>query len=129
MAVIRKPTISNPIVVPVDIKEGEYLHFEVAAAGPIPIFSFISNTKGPLWETTDFSEHPTDFYEWDHLRNPSDIQQLEVLTLALAFFTNVEYTYKVNKLAKNGDSQPVLEISYEGKPTDSYDESLRVILK
>lgn len=130
MAVTRTPKTNNPSIVPVSTSAGEYLHFTLAAGGPVPIFSFVSSVKGTLWEAPDFPGHPKTLYEWDHLRNPSDIQQMEVLTLGMAFFSNADYTYKVQVMDKSGNPlRTVLEISYSGKPTDSYDESFRVIIQ
>ncbi len=130
MAVTRTPKTDNPSIVPVSTLSGEFLHFAVTAKGPRAIFSFVSSVKGVLWEAPDFPGHPKTLYEWDHLRNPSDIQQMEVLTLGLAFFSNADYTYEVQVMDKNGNAlRTVLEISYNGKPIDSYDESFRVIIQ
>ena len=130
MSVKRTPKTDNPGVVSVSTSTGEFLHFTLTAAGPVPIFSFVSSVKGTLWEAPDFPGHPKTLYEWDHLRNPSDIQQMEVLTLGLSFFTNADYTYTVQVMDKSGKPvRTVLEISYSGKPTDSYDESFRIIIQ
>ncbi len=126
MAVTRNPKTENPGVVTISKVSGDLLHFTLAAGGPIPIFSFVSSVKGVLWEADDFPGHPLKQYEWDHLRNPSDIQQLEEVTTRLAFFSNAEYTYKVELV---GTSQrTVLEIGYKGDPTDSYPESLTIVI-
>jgi hypothetical protein len=130
MAVTRTPKTNNPGVIPVSTSTGEFLHFALIAGGPVPIFTFVSSVKSTLWEATDFPGHPKTLYEWEHLRNPSDIQQMEVLTLGLSIFSNADYTYKVQVKDKTGNPlRPVLEISYSGKPTDSYDESFRVIIQ
>ena|SRR5882762_7655035 len=130
MAVNRTPKAENPGVVPVATTAGQLLHFTLEAKGPGPILSFVSSAKGTIWEATDFPGHPKNLYEWDHLRNPSDIQQMEVLTLGIAFFSNADYIYKVQLMDKKGAAlQTVLEISYTGNPTDSYDESFRVIIQ
>ncbi len=126
MAVTRTPRTENPGVVPVSKAAGEHLHFTLDAGGPVPIFSFVSSVKGVLWEALDFQGHPLKRYEWDHLRNPSDIQQLEELTLRLAFFSNAEYTYKVELVGAT--RRTVLEITYKGDATDSYPESFTVVI-
>ena len=129
MAVKRTPQTENPGVVPVATSAGEFLHFTLTAQGPTPIFSFVSSVRGTLWEATDFPGHPKRKYEWEHLRNPSDIQQMEVLTLGLAFFFNADYAYKVQAMDAHGTAlRTVLEISYSGSSTDSHDESFRVII-
>ncbi len=130
MSVTKTPKTPNPGVVPVVTTNGEFLHFTVTDGGPVPIFSFVSSVKGTLWEAADFSGHPKTLYEWDHLRNSSDIQQLEVLTLGLSFFSNADYTYKVQVMDKNANVlRTALEITYTGNPMDSDDESFRVIIQ
>jgi hypothetical protein len=130
MSVTKTPKTPNPGVVAVSVTNGEFLHFTLTDGGPVAIFSFESSVKGTLWEAPDFPGHPKALYEWDHLRNPSDIQQLEVLTLGLSFFSNADYTYKVHVMDKNGSAlRTALEITYKGAPTDSDDESFRVIIQ
>ena len=126
MSVTRTPKTENPGVVQVSKATGEFLHFTLDARGPVPIFSFVSSVKGVLWEAHDFPGDPLKRYEWDHLRNPSDIQQLEELALRLAFFSNAEYAYKVELVGAT--RRTVLEISYKGDPTDSYPESFTVVI-
>ena len=58
MAVTRTPTVENPGVVTVTPGAGQYLHFTVNAAGPVPIFTFASSAKGVLYEASDFPGHP-----------------------------------------------------------------------
>jgi hypothetical protein len=130
MSVTRTPKTPNPSVVPVSTSTGEFLHFSLTAGGPVPIFSFASSVKGTLWEASDFAGHPKTLYEWDHLLNPSDIQQLEELSLRIAFFSNADYTYKVQVMDRNRSQvRTALEISYKGDPTDSYPESFTVIIQ
>lgn len=130
MAVTRTPKVPNPAVVTVNIAAGEFLRFTVSAGGPIPIFTFTSSVKGTLWEAADFVGHPKKSYRWEHLKNPSDAQQLEGLTLSLAFFSNADYSYKVELRDANDQVKlVVLDISYAGQPTDSQDEFIRVVLQ
>ena len=130
MAENRNPTTNNPGAVFVATGQGQFLHFSLTAGGPTAVFTFTSNVEGTLWEPADFPGPPKTLYEWDHLRNPSDIQQLELLTLALAFFSNAQYTYTVDLCDRAGTVlQTVMNIQYTGSPTDYTFESLRVIIQ
>jgi len=126
MAVTRTPTINNPRVVPVTISTGQFLHFIIDAGGPIPIFSFASDVKGILYQAADIPGHPKGQYEWDHLNNPSDVQQQEVLVLGLLFLTNTNYTYTVQLCNAAGVVSKVMQIDYTGAPTDTANESFTV---
>ena len=128
MAVIRTPTVENPGVVKVATSSGQYLRFTVDAGGPIPIFTFASSTKGVLYEASDFPGHPKTKYEWDHLKNPSDIQQLEGLELRLSFLTDSDYTYTVELHDPSGTVGTVLQIAYKGTPMDIAPESFMVVI-
>jgi hypothetical protein len=128
MAVTRNPTVNNPGAVKVNVSSGQYLHFIVDAAGPIPIFSFASSVKGVLYQAADFLGHPLRRYEWEHLKNPSDIQQLELLELRLSFLTNANYTYTVQLKDSSGVVSTVLQIDYSGAPTDIAPESFTVVI-
>lgn len=130
MAITRTATVENPGGVPVDIKAGQYLHFTIRASGPIPIFSLASNAKGTLHEAADFIGHPLALYEWEHLKNPSDVQQLELLDLGLSFLTNAQYTYIVEVRQGTGTLvSTVLQVQYDGGPTDTATESFRVVIQ
>ncbi len=129
MAVQRNPTVPNPGSVTVSPTLGQSLHFKLTVSGPKPIFSFVSDVKGVLFEAPDFPGNPTVF-EWDHLKNPSDIQQLERLMLGLSFLTNANYQYQVEVRDSTGAVVTrVLDISYTGAPTDTQDESIRVVIQ
>ena len=128
MAITRNPTVNNPGSVKAAVSKGQFLHFTVDAGGPIPIFSFASSAKGLLYEAADFPGHPLAKYEWDHLKNPSDIQQLELLELRLSFLTNAAYTYTVQLCDASGVIGTVLQISYTGAPTDIGPESFTVVI-
>jgi hypothetical protein len=128
MAVTRTPTVDNPVGTKVAVSSGQFLHFTVDAGGPKPVFAFASNVKGVLFEPADFPDDPTNKYEWDHLKNPSDIQQLEQLELRLSFFTNANYTYTVELRDASGPVGTVLQISYTGAPTDLAPESFTVVI-
>jgi hypothetical protein len=129
MAVTRTTSVGNPGAVSVSTKTGEYLHFILEATGPIPIFSLASNVKGTLHEAQDFIGHPLPKYEWEHLKNPSDIQQLELLNLGLSFLTNADYTYSVELRNAGGVVATVLNAKYSGSPTDVTSESFTVVIK
>lgn len=129
MSVTRKDTVANPGGVKVKTSSGQFLHFRLDAAGPKPLFSFESNVKGVLFQNTDFPNDPTSSYEWDHLKNPSDIQQLELLELSITFLTNADYTYTVELRDPAGTNTTVLQISYDGAPTDFAGESFRVVIQ
>lgn len=128
MAVNRNPTVDNPGAVKVKVSNGQFLHFIVDAGGPHPIFSFASSAKGLLYEAADFPDHPLPKYEWDHLKNPSDIQQLELLELRLSFLTNAAYKYTVQLCDASGVTGTVLQIDYTGNPTDIAPESFTVVI-
>ena len=91
MAITRRPITKNPGVLHITRTSGEYLHFTLTASGPIPIFSANSSVKGTLFEAPDFIGHPKNKYEWDHLKDPSDMQALELLDLHMAFITCKKY--------------------------------------
>ncbi len=130
MAVTRTPSTANPGGVAVDTKAGQYLHFALQASGPIPIFSLASNVKGPLHEAPDFIGHPLAKYEWEHLKNPSDAQQLELLNLGLSFLTSAQYTYTVElRNTGGGVVSTVLQVRYSGAPTDTTSESFTVVIQ
>jgi hypothetical protein len=128
MAPTRNPIVENPGVVRVSVNSGQFLHFILEAGGPIPIFSFGSDVKGILFEAPDFPGHPLSTYEWDHLKNPSDIQQLEFLQLRLSFHTNANYTYTVLLKDASGVLSTVLQIGYVGTPVDVQPESFTVVI-
>jgi hypothetical protein len=128
MPVTMVPTVPNPGAVRVAVGAGQFLHFIVDAVGPIPIFSFASNIKGLLFEAPDFPGHPVARYEWVHLQNPSDVQQLELLNLVVSFLTNSSYVYTVQLRNAAGIIATVLQISYTGSPTDIASESFRVLI-
>ncbi len=128
MAVTRTPVVPNPGGVKVDVKAGQFLHFILDCGGPIPIFSFASSVKGVLYEAPDFPGHPMSKYEWDHLKNPSDIQQLELLGLRLAFLSNANYTYTVDLWGTAGRLTTVLKVTYAGAPIDVTEETFSVVI-
>jgi len=128
MAVTRTPTVPNPGAVPVDVKAGEFLFFTLDAGGPVAIFTFSSSVKKVLFEAPDFVGHPKARYEWEHLRNPSDVQQLELLDLLLSFLTNANYRYVVERRRPGAAAITVLDINYTGAPTDTASESITVVI-
>jgi len=128
MAITRTPVVENPGAVRVSVGSGQFLHFVVDAGGPIPIFVFGSNVKGVLFDAADFPGHPLPRYEWDHLKNLSDTQQLEFLQLRMTFLTNTNYTYTVQLKDSSGVLSTVLQIGYVGSPTDIQPESFTVVI-
>ena len=126
----RDPIVPNPGAVQVDASKGEFLHFTVKAVGPVAIFAFASNVKGVLVEAADFLDHPTSLYEWVHLKNPSDIQQLELLNILFSFLTNAQYEYLVElKASDDSTIKKVLHVKYNDKPLQTASESFTVIIK
>ena len=129
MAIIRTAVTENPGVLQIARASGEFLHFTLTVGGPLPVFSFNSSVKGTLFEAPDFIGHPKKKYEWQHLKNPSDMQSLELLDLHLAFITNAKYKYKVEKRAADGSvAATVLEVSFTGDPTDHGAESFLLMV-
>src|SRR4051812_25724026 len=127
MAVARTELTPHPGAVAGDAAAREFLHFIVEAGGPNPIFSFVSSVKHTLFQAADFLGHPKVRYEWEHLKNPSDIQQLEVLNLAFAFLTNAAYRYTV-ELRGGAAPRTVLQVDYTGAPTDVVGEPFTVVI-
>lgn len=110
-------------------QNGEFLQYELKASGPIPIFSFECG-KGVLFNASDFPGHPTTIYKWLHGKNRGEIDQLELCSLHLAFLTNSTYTVIVQRMDKSGKSlQMVKDVTYEGGPTNTIDDSLRIHLQ
>lgn len=129
MAVTRKATVPNPGVVRINPKKGEYLHFRLDAAGPVPIFAFSSSVTGTLRKATDFPGHPKKLYEWEHLKNPSVIQRRELLDLLMAFTTSAVYNYFV-EIRKSDDTslKTVLDVKFTSDdPKDTAGESFNVL--
>lgn len=125
---VRTPTVPNPGGVQVKPSAGQFLHFILDAVGPVPIFSFGSDVKGVLFQASDFIGHPMLRYEWVHLKNPSDIQQLELLGVMMSFLTNASYTYTVELRDGTGTLGTALQISYTGAPTETASESFNVVI-
>ena len=124
MAITRTATTENPSVLQMSRTTGEFLHFTLTAGGPVPIFSFNSSVKGTLFEAPDFIGHPKKKYEWQHLKNPSDLQSFELIDLHLLFITNAKYRYKVEKRAADDTViSTIMDISFTGDPTDHAAES------
>jgi hypothetical protein len=129
MAVTRKATVPNPGLVRVNPKKGEYLHFRLEAAGPVPIFAFSSSVTGTLRKAPDFPGYPKKLYEWEHLKNPSEIQRRELLDLLMAFTTSADYSYFVEIRKGGGTSlKTVLDVKFTSDdPKDTASESFNVV--
>ncbi len=136
MSIIRTevtPNIGHVVVRPT---LGEFLHYSLACLMPIPIFSQSSDVKGVLRQAPDFTGHPLPLYEWDYLKNPSDIQQLEGIGLRMSFLTaprpapGPHYTYRLEKRsATSAILSVVFEIQFTGDPTDIADEFFTVVIQ
>lgn len=129
MAVTHNFNISNPVTVPVSPSAGEFLFFRVDAQGPLPQFHFSSDIKGILLNQGMFPQDPALFYEWTFLRDPSDIQQFELVTVALLFAANAHYSYRVNVHGPAGLIRNVLDIDYTGTAATDFDsETFRILI-
>jgi hypothetical protein len=128
MAVTRTHHIPNPTTVPVSPSKGEFLFFRVSAPGPVPRFQFTSDIKGQLLNQSTFPNDPAKTYEWTYLRDPSDIQQFELLSVALLFAANKDYRYRVSLHGPAGPIRDLLDIEYSGGTTDFDTEVFRVLI-
>lgn len=128
MAVTHVHHIANPETVPVSPSTGEFLFFRVQAGGPIPRFRFSTDVKGILLNQGMFPADPASSYEWTYLRDPSDVQQFELVTVALGFSANGDYRYQVTVHGDAGPLRDVLDIEYSGGPTDFDSETFRILI-
>jgi hypothetical protein len=128
MAVTRVHHIPNPQTVPVSPTSGQFLFFRITDKGPGPRFSFATDIKGQLLNQGTFPGPPSTKYEWAYLRDPSDVQQFELLSVGLLFATNAEYRYQVSLHGPAGLIRDVLDIEYKGTPTDFDTEVFRVLI-
>ena len=128
MAVTTVQHVPNPGTVSVSPSAGQFLFFRVRAQGPGPRFQFASDVKGILLNQGMFPQHPTTTYEWTYLRDPSDIQQFELLSLGLLFATNRDYRYQIALHGPAGPIRDVLDIEYSGTPTDFETDVVRVLI-
>jgi hypothetical protein len=128
MAVTRVHHVPNPGSVSVSPSRGEFLFFRIGANGPIPRFQFASDVKGLLLNQGTFPSDPAPSYEWTYLRDPSDVQQFELLSVALLFAANSDYRYVVETRGAAGMIRTVLDISYSGLATDFDTEVFRVLI-
>ena len=128
MAVTRVHHRSNPSTVSVSPSQGQFLFFRVQAGGPVPRFRFSSDVKGTLLNQGTFPQDPATNYEWNYLRDPSDIQQFELLSVAFLFAANADYRYQVSVRGPAGSIADVLDIEYTGGPADFDTEVFRVLI-
>jgi hypothetical protein len=128
MAVTRIHHISNPSTVQVSPQNGQFLSFRVSDNGPGPRFSFATDVKGQLLNQGTFPGPPATTYEWNYLRDPSDVQQFELLSVGFLFATNADYRYQVSVHGPTGLIRNVLDIEYTGTPTDFDTEVFRVLI-
>jgi hypothetical protein len=120
--------VPNPATAPVSPQQGEFLFFRVEAGGPVPRFQFSSDVKGLLLNQGTFPQDPAPAYEWTYLRDPSDIQQFELLSAAFLFAANAVYRYRVTVHGPAGPLRPVLDIEYTGAAADFDTEVFRVLI-
>jgi hypothetical protein len=128
MAVTRTHRVPNPGSVSVSPADGEFLLFRVEANGPMPRFQFTTDVKGQMLNQGRFPSDPAPSYEWTYLRDPSDIQQFELLSVSLLFAANTDYRYIVEKRNAAGVIRRVIDISYRGPATDFDTEVFRVLI-
>jgi hypothetical protein len=128
MAVTRVSNVPNPATVQVSPQQGEFLFFRVRAQGPIPKFQFSSDIKGQLLNQSTFPQDPSTNYEWTFLRDPSDVQQFELLSVAFLFAGNREYRYQVSVHGPGGPVRDVIDIGYTGDAVDFDTEVFRVLI-
>ena len=129
MAVVKTEHIPNPDIVAVRTSAGEFLVLRVEVGGPRATFAFSTDVKGVVLNQDRFPEHPTTTYVWNYLRDPSDIVQFEIVTLALAFLTNADYRYRMNVHNSDGPVRQTLDISYNGQPTDISRETFQILIQ
>jgi len=128
MAVTRVHNIPNPSTVQVSPQQAEFLFFRVQAGGPVPRFRFSSDVKGLMLNQGMFPQDPATTYEWAFLRDPSDIQQFELLTVAFLFNSNADYRYQVSIHGPGGPIRDLLDIQYSGGSGDFDTELFRVLI-
>lgn len=128
MAVTRTHTIPNPGSVSISPSHGEFLFFRVEANGPMPRFQFTSDVKGHMLNQGMFPSDPATSYEWTYLRDPSDLQQFELLSVSLLFAANTDYRYILEHRNGAGVIGRALDISYRGLSSDFDTEVFRVLI-
>ena len=127
MSVTRMPTVDNPGTVAVRVSKSEYLHFSVTAGGPIPIFTFVARNNKR--QASDLPGHPQTLYQWDHLKDQSQQEQLGLAAITFSFFSNKQYQYKVQVFDEEGNAlKTAMDIRFTGDPTDQAPESFNVML-
>jgi len=128
MAVTRVHHVPNPGSVSVSPSRGEFLFFRIAASGPMPRFQFTSDVKGQMLNQGTFPSDPAPLYEWTYLRDPSDVQQFELLSIGLLFAANSNYRYIVEQRGAGATIRTVVDVSYSGLATDFDTEVFRVLI-
>jgi hypothetical protein len=128
MAVTHVHHIPNPDTVPVSPSAGQFFFFRLTAGGPVPRFRFSTDIKGILLNQGMFPNDPAPVYEWTYLRDLSDVQNFELVTVALGFAANATYRYVVSLHDAGGPIQDVLDIEYTGGVTDFDAETFRILI-
>jgi hypothetical protein len=128
MAVTHVHHVPNPETVPVSLRDDQFLFFRVRAGGPVPRFRFSTDVKGILLNQGTFPNDPAEVYEWTYLRDPSDAQNFELVTVAFGFAANAAYRYVVTLHDTGGPLRDVLDIEYTGGITDFDAETFRILI-
>jgi hypothetical protein len=128
MAVAHVHHIPNPDTVQVSPSRGQFLFLRLTAGGPVPRFRFSTDIKGILLNQGTFPNDPAPLYEWTYLRDLSDVQQFELVTLALGFAANATYRYVVSLHDAGGPLSDQLDIEYTGAVTDFDAETFRILI-
>jgi hypothetical protein len=119
---VRIPAVPNPQEVDV-LPAGETLHFRLETSGVVG-FAFATSVRGTRFEAADFLGHPRRVYEWDHLRNPADVQAFEQLELDLRFVGQGHCRYVIELRRAGGGGATILDIAYIGHEGDRVVERL-----
>lgn len=125
----RDDHLPNPGAVAVSPSAGEFLFFTVQALVTVPRFQFMSDVKGMLLNQSRFPQDPAELYQWTYLRDPSDIHQMELLSLGLVFVGEGSYRYVVNVHGPAGPLRSVFDIEYTGNLADFETEVFRVVIQ
>ena len=124
MAIKRTATHENPGVVLVKTSDGEFLRFVVTDRGPGPSFT-LASTHGVLFAPNVGAPRPQ--YEWFRFKDPADPGGVDSLVLTFIFLANKNYTYTVELWNAGGKLSTVLDLAFEGAPTDHTAEQFTTV--
>ena len=113
-----------------DLRNGEYLLYNLKAWGPAAIFKIVDEKNRILIKNTDSHNHQSDFsYKWPN--SPADIPPEKdlIYTLVVSFKSATKYSYNVEHHKADGSSPVILKsLDFESqKTTDSDYNTLRVL--